>query len=410
MQLLVWWPSRLQSEKDQASGVTSRLHSQVINAQGRGLSQQDCLPQELPRNLPVTLLLHPDDISLLPVQVPDVRGKKAVEALAYATEPLVLADVDDLFISAHGALQNRGEGDWRTVACVERMRTRGILAAAADMGLDVRRVSCEPLFFELRGRDVWLIATTDGAWVCSAVTPPWLLRNEELTGGAVRLKRWLQEQQINPGNPVLLITSTPSVRSALEDSTGLQFEILGRDALAPLANPVHLLPERDMRVGGASRTTGPSRWRLPLQLAGATLLLAIVLLNVAAQRVRNADQAIAQAVEDAFARAMPNTPMVADPLIMLERARQQLTQSSQGGSSDFTRLLHAGASQMQSLPFNSASLIQYDGTTLNISFGSDIPEAQRREIDNSLRSQQLRGNWQTDERKRNRISLTWNKN
>ena len=71
----------------------------VLSAYGMGLAditamretsvelplQQDSLPQELPRNLPATLLLHPDDISLLPVNVPEIKGKQAASALAFAT-------------------------------------------------------------------------------------------------------------------------------------------------------------------------------------------------------------------------------------------------------------------------------------------------------------------------------------
>ncbi len=416
LQLLVWWPSRLQTEKDQAAGVLTRLHCEVINAQGRVVSQQDSLPQELPRNLPATLLLHPDDISLLPVNVPEIKGKQAASALAFATEPLVLADIDDLFISAHGKLQkqdanDRGsDGNWRTVACVEKLRARSILVAVAGMGLNVQRISCEPLMFDVRGRDVWLIETPTGAWVCSHASPPWMLMADEIRTGAQRLKSWRADHIPTATGPLLLVSRTPSVRTQWEAATGLTYEVLGRDALSIGSDTVQLLPERDMRQANRGRGATASAWRLPLQLAAACVALAVILLNVAAQRVRNADRAIDAAVEAAFARAMPNTPMVADPILMLERARQQLAQSSQGGSSAFTRLLHAGASQMQSVPFNAVSVIQYDGTTLNMSFAGDVPEAQRKEIDGALRGQQMRSTWQTDEKKRNRVSLTWNRN
>lgn len=416
LQLLVWWPSRLQTEKDQMAGALTRMHCEVVNAQGRVVSHQDSLPQELPRNLPATLLLHPDDVSLLPVNVPDVKGKQAASALAFATEPMVLADIDDLFISAHGNLQGQeradkgAEGNWRTVACVEKLRARSVLDAAGGMGLNVQRISCEPLLFEVRGRDVWMIETPVGAWVCSNASPPWMLLNDEVKTGAQRLKNWLSEHFASRDGSLLLISRTPSVRNQWEAWTGLTLDVLGRDGLHMMDSPVQLLPERDMRQAGRGRGGSASAWRLPMQLAAACIVLAIVLLNVAAQRVRNADRAIDAAVEAAFARAMPNTPMVADPILMLERARQQLTQSSQGGSSAFTRLLHAGASQMQSVPFNAVSLIQYDGTTLNMSFAGDVPEAQRKEIDGALRGQQMRSAWQTDEKKRNRVSLTWNRN
>lgn len=410
LQLLVWWPSRLQSEHDQSAGVITRLHCEVINAAGRVVSHQDCLPSELPRNLPASLLLHPDDVSLLPVNVPDVRGKQAAQALAFATEPLVLADVEDLFISAHAPLKRAAEGSWRTVACVDRMRARAILTAATGLGLDVRRVSCEPLFFDIRGRDVWLLETPAGAWVCSHIEPPWLLDAQEVRDGAQRLRDWLQQNGLNLQQPLLLVSRTPSIRTTWEHTTGMPFEVLGRDALAVVAQPAQLLPEKDMRVSGGFKSLSDSRWRRTAQLGLATAVLALVFLNLAAQRIRAADQALDAAVEAAFARAMPNTPMVADPLIMLERARVQLSQSSEGGSSAFTRLLHASAGQMQNLPFNAASMVQYDGTTLSLSFSSEVSEAQRREIDSNLRGQQIRSSWIIDERKRNRVNLTWVKN
>lgn len=412
LQLLLWWPSRQQSEKDQASGTLSRLRCEVINAQGRAVSREECLPAELPRNLPVTLMLHPDDVSLLPVNVPDVRGKKSAEALAYATEPLVLADVDDLFISAHGRLSQYPEpGNWQTVACIDRLRARAILAAAAALGLSVQRVSCEPLFFDIRGRDHWLIDTTSGVWVCSGSAPPWLLATEEIRSGAARLKRWLSQQgEAAARSSLVLISSTPSAGAHWKSCTDMTVDVINRDALTPVSTPAQLLPERDMRLTGGARGAGPSRWRRTQQLAAATATLALVLLNLSAQRVRSADQAIDAAIEEAFVRAMPNTPMVADPLLMLERARLQLTQTGQGGSSAFTRLLHAGATQMQALPFNSVNLVSYDGNTLQMSFSADVADAQRREIDNNLRGQQIRSAWQTDDKKRTRVTLTWIKN
>jgi type II secretion system protein L len=397
-------------EADRAAGRLTRAACQVMSAQGRVLNQQDLPLGELPKNLPATLLVHSHDISLMAIDVPDVKGKKSADALMFAAEPHVLSDIEDVFVSAHHLLETAGDAQRRTVAVIEKLRARDILQSAIQLGLQVRQLSCEPLFFEVRGRDAWLLDSGDTTWVCAPDSAPWPLDNTDEVQATARLGWWLAQRGADRKEALLILGRNPSVKQAWENSTGQHFEYLGRDALVQRDNPVSLLPERDMRVTGSGNWNAGTRWAGSARLGLAAAMAALLVLNLAAQRVRNAQQAMDLAIEEAFAQALPNTPMVADPVVMLERSLQQLAQNQQSGGSAFTQLLHGSALQMQALPFNSASTIAYDSNRLNLTFSVDITDSQKRDIEAALRAQQMRANWQSDDKKKTRLSVSWGNN
>jgi type II secretion system protein L len=410
LNLYLWWPSRLKFESDRQQGRTTRVYYELVAANGRVLHAQELPLTELPLKVPATVFVHADDISLMAFELPKVKGKKAQDALAFVAEPAVLGNIEDVWVSAHHALAPDATGVQKHVlSCVEKLKARNILDTLSELGIPIRHVSCEALHFEVRSRELWLIEHDDTTWVCSQTAAPWSMQETDMTSRVLRLRWWAQQNSLPLTQGLLLISKNQSAGSLWEQAIGVPVECLGREALAlrSEANPV--IPEREVRRAGKGTVRESGPWTFSKRLAAGVALCGLGLLNLFSwqinRQVSQLDAMIARAFED----ALPNTPQVADPVLMLERAKQQLSQNQKSTGSAYTQLLHATASAMPMVPFNGLSSVSYENQSLQMVFAAELSDMQRQEIDNNLRAQQIKSTWQTDEKKRAKLLAVWAK-
>jgi len=410
LNLYLWWPSRLKLESDRQQGLATRVYYELVAANGRVLHAQELPLAELPSKVPATVFVHADDISLMAFELPKIKGKKAQDALSFVAEPAVLGNIEDVWVSAHHVLPADAAGiEKHVLSCVEKLKAKNILETLSELGIPVKQLCCEALHFEVRSRELWLMEQGDTTWVCSQTSPPWSMQETDVGQRMLRLRWWAQQNAVALDKGLLLISKNQSAGRLWEQASGLPVECLGREALAlrPDANPV--VPEREIRRAGKGLVSDAGPWTLTQRLAAGVALCGLGLLNLFAWQInRQASQLDAMA-SSAFEDALPNTPQVADPVLMLERAKQQLSQNQKSAGSAYTQLLHATASAMPMLPFNGLSSVSYENQGLQMVFATEVSEAQRQEIDSNLRAQQIKSSWQTDDKKRAKLLAVWTK-
>ena len=410
LNLYLWWPSGLKQEADRQQGLTTRIHYELVAANGRVVHAQELPLAELPSKVPATVFMHADDISLMAFELPKVKGKKAQDALAFVAEPAVLGNIEDVWINSHHVLPADASGTEKHVlSCVEKLRARTVLETLSELGIPVKQLCCEALQFEVRSRDLWLIEQGDTTWVCSQTSAPWSMRETDIARRVLRLRWWAQQNSLTLDTGLLLISRNQSAGRAWEQASGLPVECLGRDALALRTDANPVVPQREIRRAGKGLVREASQWSTTLRLAAGVALCGLGLLNLFAWQINRQASQLDAIVSSAFEDALPNTPQVADPILMLERAKQQLSQNQKSAGSAYTQLLHATASAMPMLPFNGLSSVAYENQGLQMVFATEVSELQRQEIDNNLRAQQIKGTWQTDDKKRAKLLAAWAK-
>ncbi len=410
LNLYLWWPSRLKLESDRQQGLTTRVYYELVAANGRVLHAQELPQAELPSKVAATVFVHADDISLMAFELPKIKGKKAQDALSFVAEPAVLGNIEDVWVSAHHVLPADAAGmEKHVLSCVEKLKAKNILETLSELGIPVRQLCCEALHFEVRSRELWLIEQGDTTWVCSQTSPPWSMQETDVGQRVLRLRWWAQQNAVALDKGLLLITKNPSAGRLWEQASGLPVECLGRDALAVRVNATPVVPEREIRRAGKGLVRDAGPWTLTQRLAAGVALCGLGLLNLFAWQINRQASQLDAMVSSAFEDALPNTPQVADPVLMLERAKQQLSQNRKSAGSAYTQLLHATASAMPMLPFNGLSSVSYENQGLQMVFATEVSEAQRQEIDNNLRAQQIKSSWQTDDKKRAKLLAVWTK-
>ena len=410
LNLYLWWPSRFKLESDRQQGVTTRVYCELVGANGRTLQAKELPLAELPLKVPATVFVHADDISLMAFELPKVKGKKAQDALAFVAEPAVLGNIEDVWIIAHHALPADSAGiEKQVLSCVEKLKAKAILETLSELGVAVKQLCCEALHFEVRSRDVWLIEQEDTTWVCSQTLAPWSMQETDLDARVRRLRWWAQQNALSLDKGLLLISKNQSMGRLWENAGGLPVECLGRDALAVRAGAQPVVPERELRRAGKGLVREAGPWTQTLRLAAGLALCGLGLLNLFAWQINRDASQLDAIISGAFQDALPNTPQVADPVLMLERAKQQLSQNQKSVGSAYTQLLHATASAMPMLPFNGLSSVTYENQGLQMVFATEVSETQRQDIDNNLRAQQIRSSWQTDDKKRAKLLAVWAK-
>jgi type II secretory pathway component PulL len=410
LNLYLWWPSRLKFESDRQQGLATRVYYELVAANGRVLHSQELPLTELPSKVAATVFVHADDISLMAFELPKIKGKKAQDALSFVAEPAVLGNIEDIWVSAHHALPSDASGiEKHVLSCVEKLKAKNILETLSDLGIPVKQLCCEALHFEVRSRELWLMEQGDTTWVCSRTSPPWSMQETDVAQRVLRLRWWAQQNALSLDEGLLLISKNQSAGRLWEQASGVPVECLGRDALALRADANPVVPQREIRRAGKGLVRDAGPWTLTMRLAAGVALCGLGLLNLFAWQINRQASQLDGMVSSAFEDALPNTPQVADPILMLERAKQELSQNRKSAGSAYTQLLHATASAMPMLPFNGLSSVAYDNQGLQMIFATEVSEAQRQEIDNNLRAQQIKSSWQTDDKKRAKLMTAWTK-
>lgn len=289
----------------------------------------------------VNLIFDARDVSLLRPSLPALPPAKLQKAVPNIVEEMLLQDVASCSF-AIGPSGGQGE---RLVAVIDKAWLEFVVGAFERRGLWVTAAWPAQLTLPIEPGAWSLLCANDGlalriaanegsGWVAGA-GPQERAQSIEAAltvaaaGGAV------------PAN-MFAYCDDPSWAESLESvgkSLGVSVRMSGLSATR--ACPVDLLSARASTA--SQRWIGSidwRAWRLPLGLAAACLLAWLVGLNLHWMQLNSERNALKASLERKFRQTFPNTPVVVDPMLQMQRQVAALrSRTGQSGPEDFGPLL-----------------------------------------------------------------------
>lgn len=290
----------------------------------------------------VTVLVPTDAVALLTARIPTRQRQRLRQALPYALEEQLAADVETLHFAA-----GRGSGDNVPCAVIDRELLRGWLGALEDAGIKPERML----------PDVLALPRSAGEWIVLAEADGILLRHSEHRGLACDaatlphlLPLLLQQQGDAPTRLRLYAAGADdSVRETVQpwcdaQNIELQHHVLNGDALTLLATQPLPADALNLLQGEFSRREQTRQLWRPWR-AAAALLLALLLLQGGMAGARylelsREDQRLAGQIEQVYRDAFPEAQRVVNAPVQMEQKLAELRRGS-GGQELHRLLLHA---------------------------------------------------------------------
>ncbi|HEX4918994.1 MAG TPA: type II secretion system protein GspL [Limnobacter sp.] len=388
--LVLWWPKAPEQARAEEEGRLPRLRFEVLAPNGDRLHGGEEILNRLPTDLPCLVLLDPSEVGLFAVIPPKLSGKKLKDALPFLVEPFLLNEPEENHVSLWSMLPKHPQGA-QMAAVLGKIRARSVVGLCKQHGLKLAGVSCETLRDPHGNGVLW----TSGEYALLADgtdTPAAVSMHQPVVAKVVLEKRLAAA-------PVSSVSCSPATLQHLQ-SLGLAqhaaLQVGDAKALAPLRSLLqkNLLSVDELRrMGMRGGVSSPGYVKL-LAPALALAAIAVLGLNVLAFKVKHTTQNIEEAIAEAYAQAMPNTPMVADPLLLIEREKRNLTSGmNTSNASGMTALLHEVGQAMEDAPFNSLVDFAWADHTLSLRFNANVTEAQQTSALQKLKARRLDAKW-----------------
>ena len=391
--LVIWWPKALDQTRAEEEGRVIRVRYEVQSRNGDKLHGGEEALNRLPKDQPCLVLINPTELGLFAVVPPKLSGSKLKEALPFLVEPYLLNDPEENHVSLWPGLPGHESGA-KLAAVVGKTRARAVVAACAQHGLKLAALSCETLR-ERTGNEgaAWL--SGQDFMLVDGIDTPLLTPTEQPAVLKVMLQRRLQQ------------VGAPVIQASANDYAWLSQQVdgaLGENRIQATARtPIEPLPRllnksllgidelRKMGMRPMANESGLRKLRAP---ALVLVVVAVVGLNVLAFKAQRANAAIEAQIAESYAQALPNTPMVADPLLLIEREKRSLnagldTSNAQGASA----LLHEVGLAMDVAPFNSMVDFAWADNTLSVRFNANVTEDQQGAALQKLKARRLEAKW-----------------
>lgn len=391
--LVIWWPKALDQARAEEEGRVIRVRYEVQSRQGDMLHGGEESLTRLPKDMPCLVLLNPTELGLFAVAPPKLSGSKLKEALPFLVEPFLLNEPEENHVSLWPGLPDHAGGA-KLAAVLSKTRARDVVAACTQHGLKLVALSCEKLRERtgsegaawLSGQDFILVDGIDTPLLTPTAQPAVL---------KVMLQRRLQQ------------TGAPVIQASANDHAWLSKQVGGalgenriqatpRAPIEPLPRLLNksLLSVDELRKMGMRPMVNELGLRKLLAPALVLLAVAVVGLNALAFKAYRATAAIEEQIAESFAQALPNTPMVADPLLLIEREKRSLnagldTSNAQGVSA----LLHEVGLAMDQAPFNSMADFAWADNSLSLRFNANVTEDQQVDALQKLKARRLDARW-----------------
>lgn len=289
----------------------------------------------------VNLIFDARDVSLLHATLPQLPPAKLQKALPNFVEEMLLQDVGACAF-AIGEAANKDE---RLVAVIDKVWLEFVIGAFERRGLWVTAAWPAQLTLPLEPGSWSMLCVNDGialrrtsdegsGWVSSDHAQA---RAETIVAA---LSHCAATEK--PPSRISAFCDDPSWASALESAgKSLGVSIRMSSLSAARACPLDLLAARPSTAG--QRWLGSIdwlAWRLPLGLAAACLVAWLVGLNIHWAQLTSERNALKASLERKFRQTFPNTPVVVDPMLQMQRQVATLrSRSGQSGPEDFGPLL-----------------------------------------------------------------------
>jgi len=325
----------------------------------------------------VVLLLAAADVSLLKVKVPPLSGAKLKAALPNLVEEQVLGDPADCALALAPA---SGDSDERVVAVANRAWLEVLVKALVAQG--AHGVSALPvqLCLPLAPGSVSAALGLDDAGL------ELTLRSAPHEGLGLTLpnapEAALHTLRALAGDAPVTLYVAPAQHAeyaaAASHVPGITLEEDNWAHRVAAAKAVSF----DLATG-LGAVTGASarawqRWKWPLRIAVAAVLVNIVGMNWEWLRLKREADAVRQNMTEVFRSAYPNQPMIGDPADQMRQniARARAASGGGGASNEFTNMSAAVGEALSVLPNREALAgIEYKERSMSIKFKPNSVDA-----------------------------------
>lgn len=348
---IIWLPPRAAGER--VLSAEPSLH--VLQRQGAGVVSSRMSIDALPALRQVTLVFDARDVTLLSVTLPALTGARLRRAVPNVVEELLLQEPQSCLL----ALGPRTAEGPRTVAAIDRnwfervvsaFEQRRIRVAAAwpaqlalPPGPDGASLLCINDGLALRLGDSAGIGWSAGegereraqaiASLLDAMWPPSAEVVVDDPSAAPAPKPGLRRLPVAIENDPWM----SAVRAAAEGRFEPQFLPLA----PPPAPPIDFMQARREAASGRRLADVDWRaWRWPAALAAASVVVALVGLNLQWRSLSVERDGLRAAIEQRYRTTFPQAQVIVDPVLQMERQVAGMrTQAGQSGAEDFLPML-----------------------------------------------------------------------
>jgi general secretion pathway protein L len=293
-------------------GAQSALAYELLDRRRRIMRRGQAVPGLLPKTARCELVLAAPDVLLVDTALPKVSGARLRAALPMLVEEFLLADMEDSLVIASAPDRASGRA---TVAMVDRSLLLRALSLFRQLRIRVVSATPEPLTlaaapgcWRVRMRDAYGCART-GQRIGIALSPT-------LDGGAPRELALALAQQPAPS---AIEVEGKCDAAAWEEA--LQVPVRRVQDERPLAPAVAL---ELLQYEAAPDAADWARWRAPVVLAVAILLVWTTGLNVQAWLLQREEGTLRGEMASLVKQAFPDVPVVLDPVVQMRRGVSQL--------------------------------------------------------------------------------------
>ena len=339
----VWLPPRAVGERAFANDAV--LWIAKTQSTGVGMSIERCSLEALEGLKSVNLILDPRDVTLMPAQLPLLPAAKLQKAIPNILEEQILQDPS----ACSFALSPTAPDGSRTVAIIDRAWLEFVMGAFERRGLGITAVWPVQLTLPLATAS-WSIACLNDSvavrsglftglgWNASADPAS---REQAIEAALTTAHRALPAETPLP-TKITAFCDDPAWTGPIERAAqrlGITVKTMG--LMSAKACPIDLSESRQASASQRWLANIDWRaWRLPLGLAAASLMVFIVGLNLHWAQLARERTTLKASLERKFKQTFPNTPLVVDPVLQMQRQLGSLrTRSGQSGPDDFEPLL-----------------------------------------------------------------------
>jgi general secretion pathway protein L len=338
-------------------GADTLLEFEVLDAARRVLKRDAAVPGSLPRLPRTELVVAAPDVLLLDATLPRLSGARLRAALPAAAEPMVLGDIEQMFVAA-GKVDAEGRA---TLAVLDRALLRRALELFARLNLQPVSATPEPLTLDWRaGR--WRLRDR-GRYSC--------LRTGERSGICCS-----PLQSAEP--PVELRLMLAQNRAAKPEAIEVEGECdtaawsaaLGVPVVAAEAgsNKAMSVALELLQYEFARRMIDWRTWRTPAALAAALVLVWIAGLNVEAWLMLREERELRGHLAAVLREAFPRVTVVLDPLAQMRQALGAARSGAGMSDAEDFLVLAANFAQLAQQDADAVRALEYRERTLLVRF------------------------------------------
>lgn len=364
-QALVWLPPRSVGER--AFGADAALVVQTGDqptpvARRASLDSLEGIRQ-------VWLIADARDVNLIEAKLPPLSGARLRQALPNVVEEFLLQDVSRCLLAAGPVI----DADRRLVGVIDRDWVEFVIGV-----FDRRRIRVEA---------VWpaqlAIPVSDDGWSLAAVQGALALRTGPTSGlgwSAVEdpsqrssaVAGLLAAGRVGAAPPAGLhaFIDTPDWEAPLRaaaSEAGLPVEV----ARLPLVRsaPIDLLDGRASGLKAALAQFDWRIWRLPIAVAAACLVAALIGLNLQWGMLAAEKSSLRQAMETTYRSAFPGSTVIVDPSLQMRRQVSDLrARDGRQGPDDFVPMFAAFAQAIGDQGAEGLGAVEYRDGRLKVRF------------------------------------------